>query len=199
MLMTLLFVLTLVEDDLGLCRPYFAVFWAGWALLGTQSYTSKGIWRQGNRLFCKEVLRFNTTPRRHMPLPVHLWGTVLAASFFAGLAPFRWTPGGKQLAKREWGHLFDSLSSYQLLRGRLGGLRWTPGLLLPPSFWRPRQSLGAPGSWAPWRSATSTWRRERQLLLRVMAIIIIITTIMIMIMIIIIIIIVIKMYDGYYG
>ena len=38
-----------------------------------QSYISKGIWRQGNRLFCKEFLCFNTMPCRHMPLLVHFW------------------------------------------------------------------------------------------------------------------------------
>ena len=29
---------------------------------GSQSYISKGIWRQGNRLFCKEILGFDTVP-----------------------------------------------------------------------------------------------------------------------------------------
>ena len=41
----------------------------------TQSYTSKGIWRQGMGSFCKEFLRFNTMPRRHLPLLVHFWLT----------------------------------------------------------------------------------------------------------------------------
>ena len=36
-----------------------------------QSYTSKGIRRQGNRLFCKEFPCFSTMPCRHVPLLVH--------------------------------------------------------------------------------------------------------------------------------
>ena len=35
-------------------------------------YVSKGIGRQGTGSFCKEFPCFNTTPCRHMPLPVHL-------------------------------------------------------------------------------------------------------------------------------
>ena len=47
----------------------------GSALL-IQSYICKGIWRQGNRLFCKDLLCFNTMPRRHMPLFVRFWKTL---------------------------------------------------------------------------------------------------------------------------
>ena len=36
-----------------------------------QSYIRKGILRQGNRLFCKELLCFNTMPCCQMPLLVH--------------------------------------------------------------------------------------------------------------------------------
>ena len=40
---------------------------------GNRSYTSKGLWRQGNRLFCKDFLRFNTVPCRHMPLHMYMY------------------------------------------------------------------------------------------------------------------------------
>ena len=42
---------------------------------GAQSYISKGIGRQGIiRLFCQELLCFNTMPCRRMPLLVHFGG-----------------------------------------------------------------------------------------------------------------------------
>ena len=41
--------------------------------LMTQSYISKGIWRQGIGSFCKEFLCVNTMPCRHTPLLVHFW------------------------------------------------------------------------------------------------------------------------------
>ena len=55
-----------------------------------QSYTSKGIWRHGDRLFCKKFLCFNTMPCRHMPLLVHFWNHHSVASLCAVLseAPF---------------------------------------------------------------------------------------------------------------
>ena len=34
-------------------------------------YICKGVWRQGNRLFCRAFLCFSTTPCRRMPLLVH--------------------------------------------------------------------------------------------------------------------------------
>ena len=36
-----------------------------------QSYRSKGIWRQGDRHFCKTLWCFDTMPGRHTPLLVH--------------------------------------------------------------------------------------------------------------------------------
>lgn len=45
-----------------------------WQLVGFQSYTSKGIRRQGNRFFCRKCpcyICFNTMPCRRMPFLVH--------------------------------------------------------------------------------------------------------------------------------
>ena len=59
----------------------------------SQSYVRKGIWRQGNRLFCKELLCFVSVPRRHM----HFWPTDTEAS--RGLHGLR---GERKVCKSCW-------------------------------------------------------------------------------------------------
>ena len=99
----------------------------------SQSYTSKGIWRLGIGLFCKEFLCFDTVPCRHMPLLVHFWTS--PGSEAGGL------PGGRALLRGL--SLFpEDLRSSDLLIFELWDYFAFPEVFRSPHVFKPPQSRG---------------------------------------------------------